>query len=94
MRHNAWEKDPTTGTVTRGGTTSGGGSNLTTTAVANPKNATVIHRGAFRRPSFFLYGDTATPTVQFESGHATYTCLLTVTDSSGKTAPTVVYAGP
>ena len=43
-----------------------------------------------------LAGNTATPTVQFLRGQGTYVFLLTVTDSSGKTATdtaTVTYAG-
>jgi phospholipase C len=44
-----------------------------------------------------LFGNTATPSVQFNGGRATYTFLLTITDSSGKTATdmaTVTYVGP
>jgi phospholipase C len=43
-----------------------------------------------------LGANTATPTVQFEHGQGTYIFLLTVTDSSGKTATdmaTITYAG-
>lgn len=43
-----------------------------------------------------LKGDTATPSVQFANGRGSYNFLLTVTDSTGKTATDVVtvnYAG-
>ena len=102
--------DPSTGTVKSGGSTgTGGGTALTTAAVANPKNATVTQKqfqldgtgstSADGKPLTYqwsvapgslvaaiLGGNTATPSVQLTGGRGTYSFVLTVTDSSGKTA--------
>ena len=78
----------------------------TTTAVAEPENATVMEQqiqldgtkstSAAGKPLTYRWrsapgspavaiirGDTATPTVQFSTGPATYKVELTVTDSAG-----------
>lgn len=47
-------------------------------------------------PAAIYHGNTATPFVQFSEGHAVYTFVLTVTDSTGKSASdtaTLLYQG-
>ena len=81
----------------------------TTTAVAEPKNATTVSaqisldgakstsadgkplKYSWRIPqgspgAAILGAETATPTVQFGSGHPAYKFELTVTDSTGRTS--------
>jgi phospholipase C len=112
--------DPAMGTfVSSGPGGSPSGSGPVTTAVANPKNATLATKffqldgststsfdgkpltyqwtAAAGSPSPSIIGsNTATPSVEFSSGAGLYSFVLTVTDSSGKTATdtaTVNYVG-